>query len=109
MQQRLVSEDAALLWSTDDWSRRRALSLLDKSGVAAATVVPGPAGGGGGGGGDDGSSLVVAFRDDSVLVWALPGFGVQARLRLPEAEAGAGLCAVDASPGGGLVAAGGAK
>lgn len=87
-----ASRDSAIIWSTDEWTRKRSLGAT--AGVACATFVHDPA------------QLVVAFGDDSVLVYSADDYHVLARLRLPEAEVGAGIVQVATSADGTLLVAG---
>jgi hypothetical protein len=90
-----ASADVALLWSTADWSRRRALSYPSGiAGAACAASVP---------------LLALAFCNDSVVVWDLVTYAVVAKLRLPEAEAGARLCSLALADDGSLAVAGAAN
>lgn len=87
-----ASHDSAIIWSTDEWTRKRSLGAT--AGVACAAFVHEP------------GLLVVAFGDDSVLVYSADDYRVVARLRLPEAEAGAGVAQVATSTDGALLVAG---
>lgn len=90
-----ASADVALLWSTADWSRKRALGYA--AGVAgAATAAAAPLVG-------------LAFRNDTVCVWDAVTFALVAKLRLPEAEAGAGLCSLALADDGSLALAAGSN
>jgi hypothetical protein len=88
-----ASADVALLWEVGGaWARRRALSYA--TGIAGAAMAAGA------------PLLALAFKNDSVIVWDLASYAVVAKLRLPEAEAGAGLRCVALGSDGALAAAG---
>lgn len=87
-----ASRDSAIIWSSLEWTRKRSLGAT--AGVACAAFVHDP------------GQLVVAFGDDSVLVYSADDYHVVARLRLPEAEAGAGIAQVSTSIDGSLLVAG---
>jgi WD40 repeat protein len=72
-----ASTDSAIIWGADDWTRKRSLGAA--AGVTCALIVAQP------------QQLVVGFGDDSVLVYSADDYHVIARLRLPDAEAGAGV------------------
>ena len=90
-----ASADVALLWGTDTWDRRRALSYPSGlTGAACAASVP---------------LLALAFSNESVVVWDLVTYAVVAKLRLPVAEAGARLTSLSLAEDGSLAVAGAAN
>ena len=90
-----ASDDVAMLWSTVDWSRKRCLAY--PHGIAGATIAAGA------------PLLALSFKNDTVIVWDVLTYAVVAKLRLPEAEAGATLGPLALADDGSLAVAGAAN
>ena len=86
------SVDAAIIWSTGNWTRRRTLGC--GAGVLKATFLA------------SAELLAAAFLDDTVLVWDSVTYEVVARLSLPEREGRVALSCFDLSIDGRYLVAG---
>jgi WD40 repeat protein len=90
-----ASADGAALWNTADWRKLRSLGPTETSGdITASTYL------------EDADYIVMAFGDDSVMVWNAANFGRVAKLLLPEVETGAKIDSLAGSADGTLLAAG---